>query len=216
MKNFSSINELENEILSSKEEIKNIEGIIKDTDILSDFDGTMVKGGTQYKEILFYFLSHECPFKFFKEITRTYSQYKKSKNPIEFYKLFEGCPVEILDKIAESIQQNHEWNKLISKLKPKQVGIISRNSERLISRYLDLNRYLSPQTRLIMANIPEVKNNTYTGNADILVDFNTLIKITNKKPYICGREEKKALEKMGIYAKRASNGLYICERTKFF
>jgi len=210
-------------IISSEKELEydenmnNIEKEIEEVDILSDFDGTMVKGGIPYKGILIYLLLQECPFNFFKEITKNYSEYKKTQNPKEFYKLFKGCPVEILDHIAESMHQNEEWNKLILNLNPQKVGVISRNSKRLISKYLELNDNLPASIKLIIANEPEIDNGKYTGEANIFVSPINLNRLTRTKPYICGKEEKRILEKQDIYIKRTSNsGLYICERNKSY
>jgi len=200
---------LENHINKMEKELESV-------DILTDFDGTMVRGETQYKEVLSYLLKQNCPLKFLGEVFREYVQYQKTKDPSEFYKLFRGCPVEVLDKVASSIHQNEEWNKLISKLHPQEVGIASRNNKRIISHYLNSAQNLPSNIKIVAANEPEINQTSYTGKSDISVNFQILAEMAMKKPYICGREEKSVLEREGIYATNMGHGLYICEKSRLF
>ena len=196
---------------------KGIEDKIEDVDILTDFDGTMIKEESQYMEVVAYFFCkpHEH-IKFTKEVLSAYQDYKKNDNVQAFYSLFKGCPVEVLDKVTQWISQNKKWNKLIESLHPKKVGIVSRNNQRLILKYLNRLDYQPSQISLIAANIPEISGESYTGNTEIIVDNKNLIDFIRKRDFICDFEEKDILEKLGVYPKKINSGLYICERRKIF
>jgi hypothetical protein len=196
---------------------KEIEDKIKDVDILTDFDGTMIKEESQYVEVLAYFFSkHNNRLEFAKEMFNMYKNYKKNGEVCNFYSLLKGCSVEVLDRITGWISQNEKWNKLIEFLKPQKIGIVSRNNKKIISKYLDELNYQSAEISLVAANNPEINEDFYTGKVEIIVNNKNLIDFIGKKEYICDVEEKDILEKLGAYPKKIKGGLYICEGRKIF
>ena len=154
---------------------KDIEGKIEDVDVLTDFDGTMIKEQSQYLEILaYFFFRNQKHIRFAKEVAKEYVDYKRNSNIKGFYSLFRGCPVEILDKIIKRLYQDEAWNELVEKLKPKKIGVISRNNNRIISEYIQQLNYPLTKVNLVAANNPEIKNGVYTGEAQIVIDNNNL------------------------------------------
>lgn len=196
---------------------KSIEERIEDVDVLTDFDGTMIKEQSQYLEVLaYFFFRNQKHIRFAKEVAKEYVDYKKNSNIRGFYSLFKGCPVETLDKIVKRLDQDEAWNELVEKLKPKKIGVISRNNNRIISEYIQQLNYPSSRISITAANIPEIKNGVYTGEAEIIIDNNNLADFIGKREYICREEEKRIVEKSGIDCKRLKGGLYICKRGKIF
>ena len=196
---------------------KDIEGKIEDVDVLTDFDGTMIKEQSQYLEVLaYFFFRNQKHIQFAKEVIKEYVDYKRNSNVQGFYSLFRGCPVEILDKIVKRLYQDEAWNGLVENLKPKKIGVISRNNKRIISEYLKQLNYPSTKINLVAANNPEIKDGVYTGEAQIIIDNNNLAEFIGKREYICREEEKRIVEKSGIDCKRFKGGLYICKRRKIF
>lgn len=64
---------------------KSIEEKIEDADILTDFDGTMIREESQYLEILAYFLFRDHNhIKFVKEVAKEYLDYKRTKMFLDF------------------------------------------------------------------------------------------------------------------------------------
>ena len=205
-------------LISGEEMIsKDIEGKIEEVDVLTDFDGTMIKEQSQYIEILaYFFFRNQKHIRFAKEVAKEYVDYKRNSNIQGFYSLFRGCPVEILDKIVKRLYQDGAWNELVEKLKPKKIGVVSRNNNRIISEYIQQLNYPLTKVNLVAANNPEIKNGVYTGEAQIVIDNNNLAEFIGKKEYICREEEKRIVEKSGIDCKRLKGGLYICKRGKIF
>lgn len=197
---------------------KSIEEKIEDADILTDFDGTMIREESQYLEILAYFLFRDHNhIKFVKEVAKEYLDYKRTKNVSGFYSLFKGCPVEVLDKVARKLSQKEEWDELIEKEKPEKVGVLSRNNWRIISEYLSQLNYPSSKINIAVANIPEIENGIYTGKSKISVGNENLAFLIGKKEYICKEEEKRIIEKSDDFnCKRLKGGLYICKKRKIF
>lgn len=189
---------------------------IEDSDILTDFDGTMIKEESEYMEILAYFLKNSHHATFLKDVIKEYIDYKKTQDVSQFYSLFKGCPVEILDNIVKHVHQDEEWNELIEKIGVKKVGIISRNNGRVISKYLDRLNFPYAEINLVAANNPEIKDGIYTGKVEMIVDNKNLADFIGKKEYICKAEEKRIIEKSGIDCKRLKGGLYICKKRKLF
>jgi hypothetical protein len=209
---------LERTPFSFRREIpRSIEEKIEDADILTDFDGTMIREESQYLEILAYFLFRgHSHIKFVKEVAKEYLDYKRTKNVSGFYSLFKGCPVEVLDKVARKLSQNEEWDELIEKEKPEKIGVLSRNNWRIISEYLNRLNYPSGKINIAAANIPEIENGIYTGKSKISVNNANLASLIGKKEYICREEEKRIVEKSGINCKRLKGGLYICKKRRLF
>ena len=196
---------------------KSIEEKIENVDVLTDFDGTMIKEQSQYLEVLAYFFSrNQKHIRFAKEVAKEYVAYKRDNNIKGFYSLFKGCPVEILDNITAKLYQDEEWDELIEKEKPKKIGVISRNNNRIILKYLQQLDYPSTEIVLTAANIPDIKNEIYTGEAEIVIDNNNLADFIREREYICREEEKRIVEKSGIDCKRLKGGLYICKRRRIF
>jgi len=207
-----------NLVLQTKGKLsKEIEDKIEDVDILTDFDGTMIREESQYVEVLTYFFHKSNKIGFVKEVLKEYQNCKKKEDIKGFYSLFKGCPVETLDRLVKVINQNKKWDNLIESLKPKKIGIISRNSERFISKYLDELDYRPAEISLVAANIPEIAEEVYTGKVEMIVDNKNLIDFIGKKEYICDEEEREIIEKSeNIRSERLKNGLYLCSRKKIF
>jgi phosphoserine phosphatase len=197
---------------------KSIEERIENVDLLTDLDGTMIREESQYMEVLaLMFQNYQRPFSFTKELIKGYKDYKKNDDLNGFYSLFKNCPVEVLDEITKGFTLNPKWDKSIQELKPNNIGVVSRNSTRIISKYLEQLNYPISNIGLTAANIPEIKNGIYTGNVEIVVNNRNLADFINKKPYICGKEEKRIVEKSeGIQSERLKSGLYLCRRKKIF
>jgi hypothetical protein len=169
-------------------------------------------------EVLAYLFCRDNPRRihFIKEIAKEYIDYKKTEDIRGFYALFKGCPVRVLDRIIKSLHQNEEWDELIGKLKPKKVGVVSRNNGRIISGYLERISCSDFKTELVVANYPEIRNSIYTGEVEIVIDNHNLAKFVGKKEYICGEDEKRVLEKSRINCKKLKGNLYICEKKRLF
>jgi hypothetical protein len=198
---------------------KSIEEKIKNVDLLTDFDGTMIKEESEYIELLMlFFTQHKNHFNFLKDLFIEYCDYRKTKDVRGFYALFKYCPVKTFDKIANLVTINNQWKKSIEEeLKPKEVGILSRNNQRIISGCLENFNYPNAKISLVAANNPKVENGFYTGEVDVSVDNYNLADFMDGKGYICGDEEKRILEKSeGIHCERLKSGLYICRRKKIF
>ncbi len=189
---------------------------VKEVDILTDFDGTMIKEESEYLAILAYFFRNSHRVKFLKDVAKEYVDYKKTKNVERYFSLFEGCPIETIDNLVRHLHQNEEWNEAIQKLGIREVGIVSRNNQRIISRYLEGLNLSYVETSLVAANNPESRNGVYTGRAKINVSNENLANIIGKKEYLCREEEKRIIEKSGIDCKRLKGGLYICKKRKLF
>ncbi|VVB83279.1 Uncharacterised protein [uncultured archaeon] len=195
---------------------KSIEEKIEDADILTDFDGTMIREESQYLEILAYFLFKDHNhIKFVKEVAKEYLDYKKNKDVSGFYSLFKGCPVKVLDKVVKRLSQNEEWDELIKKEKPGNVGVLSRNNWRIISGYLNQLNYPSGKITIAAANIPEIENGIYTGKSKISVSNENLAFLIGKKEYICKEEERKIIGG-DFNCKRLKGGIYICKKKRIF
>jgi hypothetical protein len=188
---------------------------LEEADVLTDFDRTMVREQTPYIEAILY-LAHNPNFKKISGLFKKFIKYKQKKDARYFYSFFEGCPVEVLDRTLEFIHPNEDWERLVEREGIEKVGIVSRNSVRIISEYVEQfhPKYISPE--LIVANIPEIKDGIYTGKVDLQVELRNLARVIKKKPYICGKEERKALEDAGMYCKSTKGEVYICEDTRLF
>lgn len=188
-------------------------------DILSDFDEVMVKGQNAYREVFAYFLYLPIleKIKFMEKARRKYFEYMKTGNVRTFYEMFEGCPVEVVDKVVPNFKQNEKWYRLAEGLK---VGVVSRNNRRLILKYIisHLSEFEKQHIKadIIATNEPEIAGNVYTGNVEIKVNNNNLIDFVREKDYICGDDEKRILEHFGVNSLKAGDGLYICSKQKSF
>lgn len=187
---------------------------IKEVDILTDFDGTMIKEESTLLQAYSYFFNSKNKLHFMKDIFEDYRNYKKSGDVSFFYALFKGCPVNIIDNVVNKCHQSRNWNKLIEKLRPQKIGIVSRNRQGFIIKYLD--NFNRAEINITAANKPEIENGIYTGKVEIIVNNNNLIDFVKEKDYICGKDEIKILEKFGIYPKKTDTGLYICSKEKIF
>ncbi|MCK5043872.1 hypothetical protein KAR52_02635 [Candidatus Pacearchaeota archaeon] len=195
-----------------------LEARINEVDILTDFDGTMIKEESQYLQIyayLSYSMGNNC-LNLIKKVAKGYKDYKKNKDVSVFYSVLKGCPTNVLDDVVFRCKQNEKWNRLLAELKPQKVGVVSRNNNKFILKYLDLQKNQSWKINIIAANKPEIENEIYTGKAEIIVNNNNLIEFVRKKDYICGRDEIKILENFGIHYKKTNTGLYICSKNKIF
>ena len=195
-----------------------IEAKIREVDILTDFDGTMIKEESQYLQIyayLLYSIGNNC-LDLIKNVAKGFKDYKKNKDVSIFYSVLKGCPINVLDNVVFRCKQNEKWSKLLTKLNPQKVGIVSRNNNRFILKYLDLQQNQSWTMNITAANKPEIENEIYTGKSKIIVNNNNLIDFVRKKDYICGKDEIKILEKFGVYPKKTDTGLYICSKEKIF
>jgi phosphoserine phosphatase len=195
-----------------------LESRIKEVDILTDFDGTMIKNESQYLQVYAYLVysignNHS---NLIKKVMKGHINYKKNKDVSVFYSVLKGCPTDILDNIVSRCKQNEKWNTLLTKLNPKKVGIVSRNNGRFILKYLDMQKNQSWEINITAANKPEIENDIYTGEVEVIVNNNNLIDFIRKKDYICGKDEIKILEKFGVYSKKTDTGLYICSNKKIF
>jgi len=198
-----------------------LKSTIEEVDILTDFDNTMIKEQSFYKQILAYFLylNNFDRLSFLGKLIKNYGKCR-TKDVHFFYSMFAGCPVEVVDKTVYKCTQNMYWDELIDKLGVGSIGIVSRSNQRLISKYLNLKfeeQYI--EMNIVAANKPEIKDNVYTGDVKLIVTNDNLIDFVREKDYICGREEKKILESFGdsgIYIIDIGHSLYISTKRKFF
>lgn len=197
---------LQQSLIRKQEKIfSEIEEKMKEVDILTDFDGTMIKEDSVSMQIYTYFFyKKDNHIGFIKNILKGYI----NKDIHCFYSLFNGCPIEIIDNIVKKFHQNERWEKLIEELKPKRIGTISRNNKRIILKHLD--NLQDKNINLIAANKPEINNNLYTGKAEVIVDNKRLIDLIKGKEYICAREERNILKEFGVYSTKLDKNLYIC------
>jgi len=195
-----------------------LEEKLEDVDIISDFDKTMIKEESPYIQII---NSLKCTENNFfgstKKVITAYLKYNHTKDLSFFYSIFRGCPREIIEDTSNKLKQNEEWEKLIEKINPSRVGIVSRNNHDIISKYLEkIKGNGFPDIEIIAANKPETEEGFYTGNVELVVDNKNLIDFIKKKDYICGSNEKRILDNLDLYFKKAGEGLYICSRKQFW
>ena len=180
--------------------------------VLTDFDKTMIIEESILKCIKACFSESPNQLKFARELIRNYREYKKNSDIQEVYKLFGGCPVNVLEQITTSLHINDEWYNLIERLGLKEITIVSRNIESLISKYVR-EQSLPVRVESIIANNPEIENGVYTGRVISKVNNANLASLVKGEIYICGEEEKRILEKAGLYPKSVKEkGLFIYEK----
>lgn len=191
---------------------------IKEVDILTDFDRTMIKEQSAYIQINAYrsYLHGYKKIGFIMTSIKGHNNYKKTGDVSFFYSLFEGCPVKVIDQSTERLRQKDEWLEFIDRLNPEKIGIVSQNNKRFIEKYLNKIK-LPYEIKVERANIPEIKNGIYTGNAKVYVNNRSLINFIEGKDYICGKYEKKILENhRNLNFEKVASGLYICYKRKVF
>ena len=161
--------------------------------------------------LIFLFLSLKGKCNFFGRLTEAYKNYKRTGDVSFVYSLFEGCPVEIKEGIVPRLKQNSKWSNLIHKLNVKSVGVISRNSFRFVSKYLNFvkDSFAGMDLRIIAANEPEIESGIYTGKVKLFVNNDNLKDFVYGKCYICGKDEKRILESQGFAQQSSENGLFI-------
>jgi len=190
---------------------------IRKSDILTDFDRVMIKEQSHYMQLYSYYSSLKGFYErvnFTKKLIKGFYCYNITKDVGIFYSLLKGCPVEVLNKIASKFHRNRGWDLLIEELEHPKVGIISRNHLKVITDYLD--KFEQPtKINIIAANIPEIKNNIYTGRVKINVNNKNLENFVRKKDYICG-EERKLLNNFEFTSKKVGHRLWICSKRKIF
>ncbi len=190
---------------------------IKNVDILTDFDKTLIKEQTPYLEVLSYYSFLQGfgkKLNFAGKLIKKYLEYKIGRHVSSFYSLFKGCPVEVCEKVTDRFHDNQWWESVIEDFGNPKVGIVSRNNFKIISSFLQ-NSSNHENVNLVSANIPEIEKGVYTGNVEVLVDSNNLKDFVSEKDYICGRDEKKFLGE-GIASKKLGHGLWICAKRKCF
>lgn len=182
-------------------------------DILTDFDEVMIKEQSMYMQLhaYFSFLSLRGKCNFSGKLIKAYKNYKRTRDVSCVYSLFAGCPVEIIEEIVPRIKQNSRWSNLIQKLNVKRVGIISRNSVRIISKYLNFAKesFRDIDLRIVVTNEPEIERGIYTGRVKLFVNNDNLKDFVYDKGYICGKDEKRILESQGFAQPSFENGLFI-------
>ncbi len=190
---------------------------IEDMDMLTDFDGTMIIERSPYIQTFNYisYLWEQHSYKNLRKVIIKILRYEISKDIRNFFYLFEECPIEVIDKSTDKLRQNDEWLNVIERLKPEKIGIVSRNNRGFIKRYLD-TKELSDKVKIIVANVPEIKNGIYTGNVKLYVNNGNIRDIIGKKEYICGKEEMKILKNFEMFSKNLKRGLYICSKKRIF
>jgi hypothetical protein len=198
--------------------LKGLEEKIKEVNVLTDFDETMIENQSHYTQIYIYLKTKNFyAIHFGSKLLWRLIKYKKTGDLSFFYSIFEGCPVEVLDKTVKKLKQNEEWNNLIEKLKPEKIGIVSRNNQRIILNYLTNLKEKPAEIIITAANVPETKDGFYTGRVKLNVKNENLIDFVKKKEYICSEEEKKILENYeDINFEKVTSGLYIFYKPKIF
>lgn len=191
---------------------------IKKVDILTDFDKTMINEQSFYKQILAYFsyLRGLDRLSFLGKLMKNYEKCR-TKDVRFFYFMLKECQVKLLDEIVSGYTNNERWDELVDKLGMRSIGIVSRSNQRLISKYLNLKIGENNNIVIVAANKPEIKDDVYTGNVELVVNNDNLIDFVEEKAYICGKDEKKILERrFGIYFLNMKHGLYISTKQKIF
>jgi hypothetical protein len=194
---------LERTPFSQKNEIEN----------RSDFDGTMIEKESIPLEVLAYLSwKPQNKFSFALEIFKEYEAYKRTEDIEKVYSLFKGCPIEILENITPKIYLNDKWIKLVERLGLQEMTVVSRNIESVIAKFVR-EQSLPVKIKSIIANNPEIENGVYTGRIIPKVNNVNLAGLVKKGIYICGEEEKRILEKAGLYPKKVKEkGLFIYEK----
>ncbi|MCK5150092.1 hypothetical protein KAJ87_04165 [Candidatus Pacearchaeota archaeon] len=188
---------------------------IEKVDVLTDYDGTMVKEQGMYNLVFAYFLSLSGlnRINFVKNAVLTYKDYRKNNDVRPFYSLLKDCPVKVIDKVVEKYSPNWVWNGCVGNLK---MGIVSRNNHEIISEYLKIKKDPS-EVEIVAANKPKIENGVYTGEVELIVNNGNLVKFVEKKDYLCGKEERKILESyFKINFRKEGEGLYLCSKKKIF
>ncbi|MEK6913670.1 MAG: hypothetical protein AABW47_03290 [Nanoarchaeota archaeon] len=178
----------------------------------SDFDKTIIIEDSILKCIKVCFSESPNQLKFVGELVRNYRAYQKSSDVQEVYKLFGGCPVNVLEQVTTSLHINDEWMKLVERLGLLECTILSRNIREFITKYIK-EQYLPIEIESIVANYPEIYRGFYTGRIIPTVSNENLARLVKEDMYICGEEEKRILEKSGLSAKSVKErGLFIYEK----
>jgi len=199
-----------------------LERRIEDVDILTDFDETIIKENSyylQYFAYLSYLIYNLKLGKFAENLLKSIkirNEFKKDENFFALYSIFEGCPVEVLDKTVKRLNQNEEWENLIEKLNLEKIGVVSRNNYRIIHNYLKNLKEKQTKINIVAANILKIKENFYTGEVKINVNNKNLIDFVKKKEYVCGEDEKRILENYnGLNFEKMKFGLYVFYKKSF-
>ena len=195
---------------------------IKNVDVLSDFDKTMIRKESAYRELFAYFSYLPCDKRvgLLRRLVKNFQNCKK-RDLVFFYSLFKGCPIEVIDKTVDRNRQNENWDELIDKENFGEIGTVSQNNYRIISGYLNLKKSEEQhiKVKMVAANEPEIVDGIYTGKVTLNVTKNNLIDFVREKDFIHGVYEKRILESFedsGIHIINVGYGLYIATKQKYF
>ena len=195
---------------------------IKSVDVLSDFDKTMIRKESAYRELFAYFSHLPCDKRvgLLRKLIKNFHDCRK-RDLVFFYSLFRGCPVEVIDKTVDKNRQNKNWDELIDKENFKEIGIVSQNNQGIILEYLNLKKSEEQhvKVKMVAANEPEIVDGIYTGKVTLNVTRNNLIDFVREKDFIHGIYEKRILESFGdsgIHIIDVGYGLYIATKQKYF
>lgn len=146
-------------------------------EVLSDLSETICARQLPV-EWIFAFLLSDCPISKLELLARAgtnYMQFKRTKDPKFFYQTLEGLPVMEDLSFVNRLTANQNWDKIIEKLKPKIVHVVTQDDCRVAEAYLKTpyNKYrfkeLKIEVKLLEANEALHKNGFYTGEAELNV-----------------------------------------------
>jgi len=80
---------------------------------------------------------------------------------------FKGCPVKLSAQIQKPIRQ--KWLKVVEKINPDKILIISRQEGNLLQAFIDNSPELKKYNIEIVSNIATVSQGKFTGNFEILI-----------------------------------------------
>lgn len=129
------------------------------------------------------FLSHPDVSKLdlFLRVGKNYIQFQRTRDPKLFYQTLEGLPFMEDLSFVERIPSNPNWDKIIQKLKPRTVFIVSQDDSRVVEAYLNSphNQYrfkqLNTKVKVVATNRALHENGFYTGEAEINVTPEKLV-----------------------------------------
>lgn len=141
--------------------------------IQTDADGTIYKGnllvslGWRYASFLF---KEKKYLLFIDRLIRLPFFYFLSHLPFcinTAFIPFRGCPVKLAGEIKKPVRK--KWLKVVEKINPSKILIISRQEGNLLRAFIDNSPELKKYKIEIISNIADVSCEKFTGNFKILI-----------------------------------------------
>jgi hypothetical protein len=141
--------------------------------IQTDADGTIYRGnllvslGWIYARFLF---QEKKYFSLFGKLIKLPFFYFLSHLPFcmgAAFVPFEGCPFELVKKIKKPVRE--KWLKIIEKINPEKIIIISRQEKNLLLAFISNSPELKKYKIEVISNIADVVDKKFTGKFKIII-----------------------------------------------